>query len=113
VPEVTTVIPFFMSDTGFRYGFTISHNSNMSYKSYSVHFLPATPITEGGIFKKYEKPTRRIETQEEEIIENHSIEEFGFEPGDPLGVDKLNIYINVNGRVAKSIIYKVVTPDEY
>jgi alpha-D-ribose 1-methylphosphonate 5-phosphate C-P lyase len=111
VAEETTVIPFFMADTGFRYGFTISHNSNRSYKSYSVHRLPASPITVGGIIKKSEKPTRRIETREEEIIENHSIEEFGFEPGDPLGIYKLDIYIN--GCVAKSITYKVVTPEEY
>jgi hypothetical protein len=113
VVEETTVIPFYPVDTGFRYGFTISHDSYETYTSYAVHYLPEKPISAGGSFEKSDKirPARRLKTKEEEIFDKHTFVEHGFEKGDPLGLYKLDIYIN--GRVAKSITYKVVTPEEY
>jgi len=102
----TTTIPMRLQDTGFRYGVEITPPDNEPYTYHLVfHFSAAPKVVTGDGFENL-IPSKTLQTKEVTVPGGVMVDENGFDPGDPMGEQSLDVYIN--GKLVKTIQYTVV-----
>lgn len=104
-----SVLPIKYKDSGFRYGVMIAPPSNHSFTYYCVFHLSASPkVISGEAFETKEPST----TLQESPAQGRGVvmEDFWFDPGDPIGEQSLDIFIN--GKLARTIHYTTVPGPE-
>jgi len=107
--QETTTIPMKYKNPSFQYGFEISPPDNQPYTTWCVvHFsMPPKMLTGNGFASSEPSPTVqtvKIQAQGKSTIN------FGFDPGDPLGDQSIDVYIN--GQLAKTVRFTVVPADD-
>jgi hypothetical protein len=105
----TTTIPFKLRDTGFRFGFAVFPPDDQPYSIRYVTHLPSAPerLTDGFAAANPGKPTATITSSLKHVPSGAFLQPLLFDPGDPLGKWKIEIY--VNGQLQKTITFDVVT----
>ena len=105
----TTTIPMKLQDTGFEYGIVIVPPDDKPFTYRMVlHFSSSPKVVTGNGFESHEPST----TMRTPVINASGVtyEEYGFDEGDPLGEQSIDVYIN--GQLAKTIKYTVVPADD-
>lgn len=103
--QETTTLPLKLKDTGFRYGLVITSpdGGHFTYR-YVFHFSSAPKIISSDTFQS-DKPSDTLKSPVVEA-DGSSLEYFWFDPGDPVGAQSLDVYINE--KLVKTISYTVV-----
>ena len=105
----TTTIPYKLSKTGFKFGFTVQPKDfTAHYDGYYILYLPATSRVIGKEFARNNGAPAVLRTENRRFNGERWWQTLEFDPGDPLGVYRIEIY--VNNRLLKSIVFNVV-PD--
>ena len=100
----TTTIPLRFKDSGFRYGLEIVSPHNDSFVYQCVFRYAARPKLLTGEWES-DQPSSILKTPKVQA-KGSAIEEYWFDPGDPVGEQSVDIF--VNDQLVKTIKYTVV-----
>jgi hypothetical protein len=105
--EETTIIPYKLGDTGFRFGYEIVPPKQNAYSCQYVVHLPTPPgkITGGLTQVNPAKPSTTITSHKKEIAGGTYIDAMWLDPGDPIGNYSIDVF--VNGKIQKTIKFSV------
>ena len=109
----TTTLPLKLEDTGFLFGFAIVPPDDRPFSLKYVLHLPSAPKHLGGGFAKANpgKPTSTIRSFTKQLSARGRmvpIQPLSFDPGDPIGTWKVEIF--VNGQLQKVQSFTVTPP---
>jgi len=101
----TTVIPFRLKDTGFRFGIEIMPPAAEPYTYHCVIHFSAVPKVLTGEFAG-QTPSATMQTNEVSVSGGTVVDDNWFDPGDPVGAESMDVFIN--GKLVKTFKYTVV-----
>ncbi len=88
-------IPLRYRQDGYLFGVRITPPTNESYEVRFVHYLPAVPRdTAGKVSGAPVSQEGRVIEGSGDVSEGISVYPFGFDPGDPEGEYKVEVYLN-------------------
>ncbi|MCE0498730.1 MAG: hypothetical protein LV481_12365 [Methylacidiphilales bacterium] len=109
VSQETTTIPMKYKNPSFQYGCEISPPDNQPYTCWCVVHFPTPPKMLTGDGFASSLPSTTVQTVKIEERGKSAVS-FGFDEGDPLGDQSIDVYIN--GQLAKTIRFTVVPADD-
>ena len=109
IAQETTTIPMKFKEPSFQYGCEITPPDNQPYTSWCVVHYPTPPkmLTGNGFTSSV--PSTTVQTVKVQA-QGKSTMNFGFDEGDPLGDQSIDVYIN--GQLARTIRFTVVPADD-
>jgi hypothetical protein len=108
IKEGTTQIPLYYGRTGFQFGYLIWEKNAKPFRLTTVTYPPSAPRMLGVSYKDQD-PTKGLRSRSREL-NGYGASEFSFDPGDPTGLWKMEIY--VDGRLFKTIQFTVYEPND-
>lgn len=102
----TKRIPWQSKETGFRFGIAFDNPGGKYIEWYEVVHLPKALKQLSGGFQKTGKNTLKGDIQAG--TDSHVVDQFWFDQGDPLGMHRLEVY--VNGAKKFHVDFEVVEP---
>jgi hypothetical protein len=109
ISQETTTIPMKYRDSNFQYGCKIFPPNTQPYTCWCVLHFPSPPKVLSGDGFASSEPSTTVRTIKIEA-QGECTENFGFDEGDPLGPQSMDVY--VNGQLVKTIHFTVVTADD-
>jgi hypothetical protein len=100
----TTRIPRKLKKTGFRFGIAFDNAARDQIEWYEVVHLPSPTHEVSGNLNRAE--ARMLRTDKQEGRDQHIVDHFWFDEGDPLGKHRLDLF--VNGVLKYSVYFDVV-----
>jgi len=88
----TTRIPKRVKDTGFRFGVAIDNPSGKMIEWYELVHLPARTQQLSGGFSEVSPTVLKTDIQHSD--QEHIVDEFWFDEGDPVGPHRMEVYVN-------------------
>jgi len=104
----TDVVPLRYKDSGFRFGFQITPPDERPYSFHCIYHFPSPPKILSGDSFESTVPSTTMQTKEMEVPGGTFVSGSWFDPGDPLGEQSIDVFIN--GKFAKTIKFTVI-PD--
>lgn len=103
-----SILPLRFRDTGFRFGVEIKPPDTKPYSVHYVIHLEAAPKVVEGSAMEGVQPSTVLRTHEHQVS-GVNADDFFFDPGDPIGDQAVDVYIN--GKLVTTFKFKVV-PDK-
>ena len=103
--EETATIPLKLHDTGFKYGLVITPPNDQEYTVHFIIHFSAPPKVLTGNLSSTDGDASTVRTDPERVT-GVNVQTFWFDPGDPLGDQSIDVYIN--DKLVKTIHYTVI-----